>query len=766
MRRLKLLFLTIAVLMLCTAMAQNPVLHWRFANPSVYDNGTDCIFEFDVELSCDLGGTYHSDLQVYFDYNTLAFGENIFANGNITYERLALLLGEIAPGFPMYNIYGPQDNKPYRYVILSEAATVIANPMFMNEVPLLPVYQGYAKFKIIVQDQNQLAGVAFVPEDGGVGLMNGGQYYVSAIQPLQTKYGDPPDYAGVYENNLLTFPLHCMQPLNEWTGAVNEDWFDNGNWSLGWSPLPTEDVLIPDVGKAPFPIILGGSSTIANLTVSVGAWLTIAATGDLTATGLTTIDGMLHITSDMTGASGSFIDAGGLAGAGNFQFDRYLTSAPPGIDDGWHYISSPVNNTVTGDFIGYWVKEWQESTNTFFDIDPFIGPNCCPPSQFTVSINVMQGYSVKQDITYSCVCPTGNVIEFGGDLQGNCPDGTVFSPPCPGNHGTALASITNVNTGNLTSTITGSNSGANAYPNWNLVGNPYPSGWDYDAFFLGPNWPAGLFDAIYYWDEAFFQYASYVNGISNNNGSQFVPPTQAFFFEADGTVPVIPLNFTNAERTYTGAGYFYKEIPQELLRLEVAGSENVDQTTIYFAENATAMHDGNFDAKKLFSETVSLWTNAGSIDLSINGMPATDMVPVNFKAVASGTYTIEAIDNGFEFVYLEDLKTGILHDLNSAYEFSYTEGEDTDRFVIHFGEISLENAQYGIVVYSYENNVYVYNANNLTGNINILSVMGQQVTNVSLENGLNTISMNDVNAYFVVNVVTNSTVISEKVYIR
>ncbi|MCD4735171.1 MAG: hypothetical protein K8R53_03950 [Bacteroidales bacterium] len=275
-----------------------------------------------------------------------------------------------------------------------------------------------------------------------------------------------------------------------------------------------------------------------------------------------------------------------------------------------------------------------------------------------------------------------------------------------------------------------------------------------------------MFDAIYYWDEGMFQYASYVNGTPNNGGDNYVPPTQAFFFEADGTVPVIPLAFTNAERTHTGAGYFYKDAPQELLRLEVAGNTNVDQTTIYFAENATAMHDGSFDAKKLHSDDMSLWTNAGNIELSINGMPATDMVPVNFRAVASGTYSIEAVDNGFEIVYLEDLKTGILHDLNSAYEFNYTEGEDADRFIIHFGQISMENAQNGIVVYSHENNVYVYNANNLTGNIHILSVMGQQVADVSLENGLNIISMNDVNAYFVVNVVTNSTVVSEKVYIR
>ncbi|MCD4735172.1 MAG: hypothetical protein K8R53_03955, partial [Bacteroidales bacterium] len=266
-------------------------------------------------------------------------------------------------------------------------------------------------------------------------------------------------------------PLSCFIPTeNVWTGAASDDWFDAGNWSLGWVPLVTEDVSIPDVSKAPFPIILGGSAVAANLTVTAGAWLTIAATGDLTATGLTTIDGMLYITSDATGAAGSFIDAG-LAGIGYFQFDRSLAYGA-GADDGWHFISSPVNNTVTGDVIGYWTKEWQEANNTYFDIDP--GDDCCfAPSTFNVPLNVMQGYSVKQDLTYDCLWPsTGDVIEFGGDHM-NVNPGFTQSPPCvPITAQTAPAAIANVNTGNLSASIGGNNAGVKAFDNWNLVGNP------------------------------------------------------------------------------------------------------------------------------------------------------------------------------------------------------------------------------------------------------------------------------------------------------
>ncbi|MCD4736598.1 MAG: hypothetical protein K8R53_11180, partial [Bacteroidales bacterium] len=110
-----LIFITIGL------FGQNPILQWRFANPTSFYDSTlnQCVFQFDAEISCDMAGTFHSDLQMYFDYNTLAFGENIFNSGNSEYERLGMLLGEIAPGFPKYNIYGPQDGKPYRYVILS-----------------------------------------------------------------------------------------------------------------------------------------------------------------------------------------------------------------------------------------------------------------------------------------------------------------------------------------------------------------------------------------------------------------------------------------------------------------------------------------------------------------------------------------------------------------------------------------------------------------------------------------------------------------------
>ncbi|MCD4737312.1 MAG: carboxypeptidase-like regulatory domain-containing protein, partial [Bacteroidales bacterium] len=210
MKKVKLLFLTLFAFLAFAATAQNPVVSWRFANHQVIPGDSA---QFDVELKCDQAGTFHSSTQVYFNYNTLAFGENIagtppgYTDRKIRHEKLELLAGDVSGSFK-YNVVNDANNKPYRFAIIIEAAFVVPSTMFMNEVGT--DWKGYMRFTIAISDMNELAGIEFVPEDGGVGLMNGGQYYVSASNPSETKYGNPPNYEGIYENDLLTWAF--LQP--------------------------------------------------------------------------------------------------------------------------------------------------------------------------------------------------------------------------------------------------------------------------------------------------------------------------------------------------------------------------------------------------------------------------------------------------------------------------------------------------------------------------------------------------------------------------
>ncbi|MCD4736567.1 MAG: carboxypeptidase-like regulatory domain-containing protein, partial [Bacteroidales bacterium] len=207
-------FLTIALLFTFTCiLSQNPVLHWRFSNVQYLPGDS---ISFDVQMKCNVQGTFHSSTQVYFNYNPEVFGESIVGNNNVTWTPLELLEGDVA-GAEKYSIVNCTDNTPSRLGIVLEANFLIPDPVFINEVDT--TWKDFLNFKIKVQDPYKPVNIEFEDEYGGVGYMNGGQYYVDLTHPIETKYGYPPIYEGIYENDLLNyFPI----PLGWLSGLVTD----------------------------------------------------------------------------------------------------------------------------------------------------------------------------------------------------------------------------------------------------------------------------------------------------------------------------------------------------------------------------------------------------------------------------------------------------------------------------------------------------------------------------------------------------------------
>lgn len=730
MRNFKVILSITAALFFSATMAQNPIVYWRFSNPVVYDDAGTCTLIFDIELSCDMAGTYHSDLQLYFDYNTNAFGENVVSNNVLTYERLLLLQGDLA-GTPLYAIYGNVDNKPYRYAILSEATFTVANPMFMNAVPQYPIFGGFIKIRMIIADQNELAGIHFVPEDGGVGLMNGGQYYVDATHPTATKYGNPPDYECIYVNDLLTQPLACNVTPNSWTGAVDNDWFNPGNWSYGTVPN-MENVEIPDVGKAPFPVIFNGTASVWSIWIHPLANLEIAVGGALTANGLVTNDGDLLISSNGVGYSGSFIDNAGATGAGMFHFIRNITNATAyGDPTGWHYLSSPVDGFSTHDLFDYYVNYWYEPADSWEHVEGLY-PFCVPGPE--IPMGPMDAWSVKHDMEYTC--------------------GAVF--PGQGMDIDFIGTMTDYRNGSYNVPFT--RTGGNIYAGWNLVGNPYASSADPATFTWDPN----MNHSTYYWDGWLNTYMYWAGGVGS-----MVPPTQGFFISATGAGN---FGLNPGNRAHETNQYFYKSEISNLLKLKAEGNNYYDVTYIRFHNEATSGFDKIWDAFKLISnvpEVPQIYTTLNGTKYSINTVESAEAVPMAFQAGVSGCYKISIEEmNDFETVYLEDLRTGILHNLEIPYGFTYVEGDDANRFIIRFGPIDASGAENGLLIYSHMNNIFVYNENNLRGDVYVYTVMGQELAAVALQDGLNIIRMNGVHTYYVVKVIAGNALVNKKVFIR
>ncbi len=217
MRKVLLIF-TMLTFVSFLGMSQTQ-LTWRFAKPQVIA-GTPDIFQFDVEVKADNAGSFQRDLQVYFDYNTLAFGTDIVANGKVSVTDLTLMDN-------FYFVVNSADNTNSKFAVITEATNEMSQSgslTYFNAVSTS--YTGVLRFQIEISDANQLAGIDFDQN-----LMNGGQYMQSVSNTDPIAYVNP----CLYDNNLTNLSLQGLQ------FAVN--CFLEGPYNLGSGNVMNTDLL-------------------------------------------------------------------------------------------------------------------------------------------------------------------------------------------------------------------------------------------------------------------------------------------------------------------------------------------------------------------------------------------------------------------------------------------------------------------------------------------------------------------------------------------
>jgi hypothetical protein len=518
--------------------------------------------------------------------------------------------------------------------------------------------------------------------------------------------------------------------------GTTASWFDTGNWDDGMLPDQTIDVVIPAAaGTWPNPEIgtnMGVPEIALAASVVNNADISIMADGYMTVVGAFTNNGSLLMYSDAVN-SASFICNDAIEGT--FQYDRYLdvTMTLPEAERGWHYISSMVGGfTAGGNINDYYLNTFENGNWVYQQGLGF--PNCTPPA---VTNNGMNGWSVKLDEAYA-------------------------ANPCePTNPGTGMT-VEYMGTPNF-----GPQSvELNAVAGFQLVGNPYPSYWAYEAFY--PN-PAGMTDAMYMWNEDANNYSAWIGGGPGvNGGSEFIPAGQAFFVETTGAGGFLTMD--PLEQSHVLGQPFYKNEMTGVVSLIASANGYTDETVVRFSENSTVNKDNN-DAVKFKSPGTgvpAMYTKAGDIALSINGMPATESVPVYFECSVSGTYSIEAVETSeFANVVLEDLLNGEQTDLlASGYTFNYTTGEDAGRFILHFTPLGTpELTANSINIWGSDHKIYVQTPA-ISGDIVVYNIMGQEVVRTEIEGGLNVIPMIDVNTYYIVKVIGSDVIETGKVFIK
>lgn len=218
---------------------------------------------------------------------------------------------------------------------------------------------------------------------------------------------------------------------------------------------------------------------------------------------------------------------------------------------------------------------------------------------------------------------------------------------------------------------------------WNLVGNPYPSGILLDDVISITNNP-NITGTVYLWDRTISDYRA----LNNLNPGVVIAAGQGFFVEASSNASI---NFNNSMRNTSSSSFFRTQNTMNLFALSISSANSYNRADVAFGQAGTTGFDHGYDARKLRGNSnISLFTfDNNSNELCVQALPeitSAVVVPVGVEAVA-GTYdiTIEECDIDPTInVYLED--NGSMFNLrNGSYTFTLNQTASLlNRFKLHF----------------------------------------------------------------------------------
>lgn len=494
-----------------------------------------------------------------------------------------------------------------------------------------------------------------------------------------------------------------------WDGSSSTDWHTQANWSSDLIPDAGQNVVIPNNGITPI-IGFGDNAYMNDLTINSGANLIVDSQNGV--------------------GDGSIITYGTVTG--NATVKRYIGA------DRYYYISQPVTTAVAGVFLHTWMFTYNELTGAW-------GSFIEPPA---TALNVMKGYAVWSSSINS------------------------YDPGVPPIGDTTVAYTGVLNSGSNSVALTFTNVGSVYGDGWNFVGNCYASASDWEA--VGWTKTNLQTNAYSVWNGT--TYGTYTVGSGGTNGAtKYIPAAQGYFVKVTAAGS---LGVTDAVRAHSTQAFWKSEGTMEnRLSLTVTNGEVNDETVIFFNSNATTAMDYDYDASKLLAPAApQIYTMLGTDRMAINtynNTTETNSVKLGVNAPVAGEYLINVSNiESFDVntpIFLEDLLTGQVINLreNSSYSFNADEGT-SECFLVHFSEVQGidDPSKTGITsIYTNNGKIYVdYNGSN--GEISIFNILGQELSMSNANNGLNIISVPQGNAVYIVKVISETTTVTKKVFVK
>jgi hypothetical protein len=511
---------------------------------------------------------------------------------------------------------------------------------------------------------------------------------------------------------------------------VSVSWIGNtifgrsGNWDIGrnWNNgLPTS------ITNA----IIDATAVVGNSNINCYN-LIINSAKSLTLNSLVQIAMAKNfIIKSSTSGPGSFINNNGtlsISGATNVEMYVQGTTINNGV-----YFTPPLNNV---------------QASTLSDIVYRYNASTCTWTQVFGTLNVGTGYTIRSDN------PVIKTFTGGNLFTTNLFIGGLVRQASPNNYG------------------------------WNLVGNPYVCGMDWDVLNDTPSNYTNLTNGFYIRasDGATI---SWVNGVGNPSGTtSIIPPYQGFYAQVllgqtSGNLN-IPLN----ARVHNNHILYKSAIP--VIRLQLTSSKGFsDETVIRIENNATNKLDNEFDGTRMpalnddLPQIFSL--SSDNNELCINAIPVTDgkivTVPIGFQSKTDGEYSIKAFDfsnlDKSISISLKDNQTNILQDLrkNPVYVFNTNATYDSERFVIilskQSSEINNQPDASKVLISALNKSIIIDLNGENNATVEVYNILGEQIINKKLNgSSLQKIDIAVNEGIYIVKVYTGKSTIAKKVLLK
>lgn len=502
---------------------------------------------------------------------------------------------------------------------------------------------------------------------------------------------------------------------NVWTGAAGDDnWYTPANWSCGVAPSANDHVEVAEMGDD-YPIISDASTfTVFSLKLNEDAQLKVEGGSTLVVTDVIEVapSAQLILSDDA-----SLVQINDVNNIGSITAHKVTT---PMKRYDFTYWSSPVAGQTLYDL----------SPNTmadkYYSYSPEIG-NWISHMNGAQTMAEGVGYIVRAPQSFS----TSVASTFAAQFVGTPNNGTVLAPVAVG--------ITDMN----------------------LLGNPYPSAIDMDAFLMEANNASVLDGTVYLWTHnsaptqtsggntytyTSNDYAAYnlLGGIQTSTIGNNAKPTgkvasgQAFFIKGLNNGQAV---FDNSMRVTGQNDQFFRADVQEKHRLwlNLANSQGAfKQTMLGYIHGATDGIDRNYDGAPFnanaFVDFYSL-VNDKQLAIQGRGLPFDDqaVIPLGYSTTVPGMFTIsiDHLDGLFETqdIFLHDYELDLTYDLKNLqiYMFGTSMGTFNNRFELRFNNSSLSAESFGIVTAAADGSQFKLKASSEMASVTISDLSGRVV---------------------------------------